>query len=101
MRAAIGNPNMSVFAFGVHRAYSKKKTTAKKVCTVILFWQRVGTNKNIAFRARGTARAYSMFVTFYRNLQHLARCSTPEYWFSIVIYSTRRVAARRNIDFLL
>ena len=34
------------------------------------------------------------------NLQHLATCSTPEYWFSIVIYSTCRPAVHQNIDYL-
>ena len=29
-------------------------------------------------------------VDFYRNLQHLATCSAPEYWFSVISYSTLR-----------
>ena len=34
-------------------------------------------------------------------VQHLATCSTPGSWFSAVIYSTWRLAAHQNIDFLL
>ena len=83
------------------RILPKKNPAKKTVCTVRFFWYNVSTNKNIAFRARGTARAYSMFATFYCNLQHSARCSTPGDWFAVVIYSTRRVAAHHNIDFLL
>ena len=33
--------------------------------------------------------------------EHSAICSTPEYWFAIVIYSTWQLAAHQNISFLM
>ena len=44
---------------------------------------------------------HARILICYFNLQHLATCSTPEYWFSIVTYSTWRLAAHHNIEHLL
>ena len=44
---------------------------------------------------------HTRILIFYRNLQLLASCRTPEHGLSTAIYRTRRVAAHQNIDFSL
>ena len=72
--------------------------------SVIYSTQRLAARQNIDFLLLFTAFSdlqHTIILIFYCNLQHSATCSTPECWFSIVIYSTWRLAAHQNIDFLL